>query len=231
MGVALVTVDAPSVSAGTSNDGTALQSALAREVQAMSTNPSPEALPEPIYDVAIGAYKVAAYDGLIGPADIVKLNRALYQSSYTRSEYARPDTQDFRHWAVPIDLGMAQAMPIHAPALTALRQFDPAHRYRMYRCYVNVAQYGDMLFSHTDCEPGSGELTGLWYICEHWDPEWGGETMFFDHNMDVRAAIQPRPARFAVFNGEIPHVGRPPNRVCYASRFTLAMKFERVGAA
>ncbi|HRD72804.1 MAG TPA: hypothetical protein PK027_05145 [Aquimonas sp.] len=45
--------------------------------------------------------------------------------------------------------------------------------------------------------------------------------------MDVRAAIMPRPGRLALFHGDIPHAGRPPNRICYALRYTLAMKFER----
>ena len=56
---------------------------------------------------------------------------------------------------------------------------------------------GDMLFTHTDAHPGAGELTALWYICDRWDHEWGGETMFYDQHMDVRAAITPRPGRLA----------------------------------
>jgi hypothetical protein len=33
-----------------------------------------------------------------------------------------------------------------------------------------------------------------------------------------------------VFDGAIKHVGRPPNRICYAPRYTFAIKFERVAA-
>lgn len=182
----------------------------------------------PSHDVAIGALRVLAFDGLLNAQDQATLHQVLKQSAYTRSEFALPETAEYRHWAVDIDLAVAARLPIRAAADRALAHFDSAHRYRLYRCYVNVAQYGDMLFSHTDCLPGAGELTGLWYVCERWEADWGGETMFFDHDMDVRAAIQPRPGRFALFNGEIPHAGRPPNRVCYASRFTLAMKFERL---
>ena len=36
----------------------------------------------------------------------------------------------------------------------------------------------------------------------------------------------PKPGRLVVFDGAIKHVGRPPNRICYAPRFTFAIKLE-----
>jgi Rps23 Pro-64 3,4-dihydroxylase Tpa1-like proline 4-hydroxylase len=185
-------------------------------------------IPAPTYDVTIDGGRVQAWDGLLSPADQDQLHRVLQNSSYARTEIARPDTADYRHWAVDIDLAAATRMPIYAPALAAIDSRFAGKRMRLYRCYVNVAHFGDMLYMHEDCAPGAGELTGLWYLCDRWDPEWGGETLFFDASKDVRAAIQPRPGRFALFSGEITHVGRPPNRICHASRFTLAMKFELV---
>lgn len=183
---------------------------------------------EPTLRHHIGARRVWAYDNLLAPSDLAQLHRIVQEAGFTRSEIARPDTADYRHWAAEISLDIAARMPISPAANRVLADFAPGHGYRLYRCYVNVASYGDMLFTHTDCLPGAGELTGLWYICTQWDPEWGGETMFYDDAMDTAAAIQPRPGRFAVFNGEIPHVGRPPNRVCFHPRYTLAMKFERI---
>ncbi|WP_334131752.1 2OG-Fe(II) oxygenase [Silanimonas lenta] len=183
-------------------------------------------LPEPVHDVRIGSGRVLAWDGLLPPERHAELHAALQEASYTRSEIARPDTADYRHWAAEIDLGVAAGLPVTGLALQAIAATFPGRRYRLYRCYVNVAHFGDMLFSHEDCLPGAGELTGLWYVCDRWDHEWGGETLFFDEAREVRAAIQPRPGRFALFNGEITHVGRPPNRACYLPRYTLAMKFE-----
>ncbi len=185
-------------------------------------------LPAPIHDVRIDDGRVMAWDDLLPPTDAARLHGLLLQSAYTRSEIARPDTAEYRHWAVEIDLDVARQMPTYAPAMRAVHAMGATSPMRLYRCYVNVAHYGDMLFMHEDCLPGAGELTGLWYLCDRWDPEWGGETMFFDRHKEVRAAIQPRPGRFALFNGEITHVGRPPNRACYAPRYTLAMKFEPV---
>lgn len=50
--------------------------------------------------------------------------------------------------------------------------------------------------------------------------------MLYDHNQDAVACVTPRPGRLAIFDGTILHAGRPPNRICYAPRYTLAFKLE-----
>jgi len=64
----------------------------------------------------------------------------------------------------------------------------------------------------------------LWYIAPGWNVGWSGETMLYDHNQDAVACVTPRPGRLAIFDGTILHAGRPPNRICYAPRYTLAFK-------
>jgi SM-20-related protein len=83
-----------------------------------------------------------------------------------------------------------------------------------------------MLFTHTDCLPTSRELTALWFLMDRWDVEWGGETLFFTDDGDAEFVATPKPGRLVVFDGAIRHVGRPPNRVCYAARYTFAIKLE-----
>lgn len=177
---------------------------------------------------SIDGKRVAVYDGLLPPEALVKLNMAVAAAGYTRTEVARPETAMYRHWAAEIDISAMGAMPFAAPTRLAVDAFAGPRAYRPYRCYVNAAHYGDMLFTHTDCLPGGGELTALWYICEHWDVEWGGETLFFDANEEVGAAVRPRPGRLVVFDSELRHAGRPPNRICPASRYTLAIKLEPI---
>ena len=111
-------------------------------------------LPLPIHDVRIDGGRVMAWDGLMPAADASRLHGLLLQSSYTRSEIARPDTADYRHWATEISPASLAAMPLFAPSMAAVAAHDPAHRYRVYRSYVNVSHFGDMLFTHTDCLPG-----------------------------------------------------------------------------
>jgi Rps23 Pro-64 3,4-dihydroxylase Tpa1-like proline 4-hydroxylase len=81
------------------------------------------------------------------------------------------------------------------------------------------------LFTHTDCLPEQNELTALVYVSDEWNIEWGGETLFFDENDDCAFACTPKPGRVVVFHGAIKHVGRPPTRLCYKPRYTLAYKF------
>lgn len=172
---------------------------------------------------------MAAYDGLLANDALARLHAAIAGAGFTRTEIARAETAAFKHWISEIPLPAMASMPFVAPTFAALAQFEPARRFRAYRCYVNSAQYGDMLFTHTDCLPGAGEITALWFICERWDPEWGGETLFFDADGDARAAVSPRPGRLVLFDGELPHCGRPPSRICTEARYTLAIKLEPVG--
>jgi SM-20-related protein len=185
-------------------------------------------MPQPTYTAEIDGRRVAVYDGLLPEDELLKLWTVLGRAGFTRTEVARPETAEYKHWATEIQVATLPSMPFLAPTMAAVRQFAPSLDYRAYRSYVNVAHYGDMLFTHTDCLPGAGEITALWYVCDQWDHEWGGETVFFDANRDVRAAVSPKPGRLALFDGDLLHAGRPPNRICYAPRYTLALKLERI---
>jgi SM-20-related protein len=186
-------------------------------------------LPRATYVEQVEGSRISVFDGLVGPADLAALHRTLQGAGYARSEFARPETEEHRHWAAELPLGQLPTFPLTPPTLAAVAVHTGGQAYEPFRSYVNVALYGDMLYSHVDCAPGVGELTALWYVCERWDHEWGGETVFFDSRNDVRAAVSPKPGRLAVFDGEVRHAGRAPNRICHATRFTLAIKFKRAG--
>lgn len=154
--------------------------------------------------------------------------QALARAPFTRTEIARPDTAGYKHWATEIKLESLRQQPIYALTLEAVESVWGAQAFRPHRAYTNVASYGDVLFSHVDCLPDQHDLTALWYLCEEWDVEWGGETVFFDRRDEIACAVRPRPGRLVVFDGAIKHAGRPPSRICYAPRYTLAIKLERV---
>ena len=178
--------------------------------------------------VDIDGRRVHVFDGLI--ADAGEYEQALGKAFFTRTEIARPDTAGYRHWVTETRLDALARQPILAATQRAIAAGSPA-AYRPYRAYTNVASYGDVLFTHVDCLPGANELTALWFMCGRWDIEWGGETVFFDASDEIAFAVLPRPGRLVVFDGAIKHVGRPPSRVCFAPRYTFAIKFERVAAA
>lgn len=175
----------------------------------------------------IDGRKIVVYDGLIPQVAVENLTAVLEQSSYTHNEIARPDTAQFKHWAVNLTLKEAEGLPIFKPSVDATQPFcSGSDKYRIYRSYCNYASYGDMLFTHTDAMPGSKELTALWFIAKEWNVEWGGETLFFNEQQDAEFVASPKPGRLVVFDGSILHVGRPPNRICFAPRFTFAFKLE-----
>jgi SM-20-related protein len=168
---------------------------------------------------------IRVFDGLL--PNVSEYVQVLSRAAFTRSEIARPDTAGYRHWATEVKLEALARQPIFDITQQAVRTFDrPGTVYKPYRAYTNVASYGDMLFTHTDCLPDQHDLTALWYLCDSWDIEWGGETLFFDAKDDVACAVIPKPGRLVVFDGAIKHVGRPPNRICYTPRYTFAIKFE-----
>jgi len=172
---------------------------------------------------------IYVYDDLVDTGIVDQICTALEGSAFTLTEIARPDTEDYRHWANNMKLEAAQHLPLLQPTILACQPFcQDGSRFRLYRAYTNCNRYGDMLFPHTDCLPGQRELTALWFMARDWDPDWGGETLFFNEQQDAEFVVSPRPGRLVIFEGEISHCGRPPNRICYRARYTLAMKFERV---
>lgn len=176
--------------------------------------------------VQVDGRSIRVYDDLVPRPHIKQLTDAFLGANFVRDEVARPDTAQYRHWVLNIPLDTARQLAVYEPTLTVVDEFEENNRYRIYRCYCNYAAFGDMLFTHTDVAPESRGLTVLWYIAPEWNVEWGGETLFYNAQMDAEAVVSPRPGRLVIFDGRIPHVGRPPNRVCYAPRFTLAFKLE-----
>lgn len=184
--------------------------------------------PQPSRETRIDGLPVAVFDDLVPTAAVAQIKRILDESPFQRNEVARPDTAQYRHWANNISVEAAANLPFYQPTLDASARFGSAGGYRIYRTYTNFASYGDMLFSHTDCLPGAGELTALWFITDRWDLEWGGETLFFNAAGDADFVVSPRPGRLVVFHGEIRHCGRPPSRICTEPRYTLAFKLEPI---
>ena len=190
----------------------------------MTSNP---AAPASSRELLIDGRPLRVFDGLL--PNVGEYVQGLARAMFTRTEFARPETAEHKHWATEIKLEALMRQPIFEVTRLAVDGFaGPGFGYRPYRAYTNVASYGDMLFTHTDCLPDQHDLTALWYLCEHWDLEWGGETMFYDAQDEIACAVRPQPGRLVIFDGAIKHVGRPPNRICYAPRYTFAIKFERV---
>lgn len=175
---------------------------------------------------------VFVFDGLIPDTDLAQYVDSLEKSLFSRTEVADLDRPDrgLRHWICELPLPNLAQLPIWAATERAVACARPGEQYRPNRAYTNYASYGDVLYTHTDCLPHKRGLTALWFLSTEWDPEWGGETMFFDASSDAMFCVSPKPGRLVVFDGAIPHAGRPPTRICYKPRYTFAIKLEAVPA-
>ncbi|MGH7016591.1 MAG: hypothetical protein ACRED8_05840, partial [Caulobacteraceae bacterium] len=92
------------------------------------------------------------------------------------------------------------------------------------RCYANGYPSGAEGGVHLDSNLPT-HFTAIYYPHLAWNPNWAGETLFFDaEGADVIAAVYPRPNRLAVFPGVIPHVARAVSRACPELRITLMFK-------
>jgi Rps23 Pro-64 3,4-dihydroxylase Tpa1-like proline 4-hydroxylase len=185
---------------------------------------------ESIRRTTVEGFDLAVFDGFVPLADIQKVTSRLSHSPFTRSERASDLTADYRHFAYETPLETLNSLSMWSATKRALEIMRPGKTFKPYRAYINFASFGDMLFTHFDCQPSHVDyFTALWYLCDTWDVEWGGETMFFDAQGDAQAAVTPKPGRLCIFDGRIRHAGRPPNRVCYAPRYTFAIKLAPEG--
>lgn len=173
---------------------------------------------------SIDGRRIFVLDDVVPQEDAAALHLIVSHRQFTKTERASNAHADYTHWVTHVDLDAAARLAVAAAARRAVGELFPGDR-TMFRAYCNVAQFGDMLFAHRDCAPGKTDITALYYVCVEWNIDWGGETVFFDDAGDAVFAVTPRPRRMVVFDGAIRHVGRPPNRICFEPRYTLAMKF------
>jgi hypothetical protein len=179
---------------------------------------------KPSRAVRIAERDVFVFDGLVPVEESARYFVAISQASFKRTESARPDSIEYRHWVCEMPLENLPRTSLWAATEQAVLQVRPNERFLPYRVYTNYSSFGDTLLTHVDAVAGSRELTALWYLCERWDTEWGGETLFYDASGDAQVAVSPKPARLLLFDGAIRHAGKPPNRNCPVGRYTFAIK-------
>ena len=95
------------------------------------------------------------------------------------------------------------------------------------RCYANAYPYGCDGTLHLDSVDSTSK-TIILYPNTEWNPNWGGETVFFYDNMeDILFSCYPRPNRILSFPGNILHVARGVSRSCPLLRTTLMFKTQK----
>ena len=133
------------------------------------------------------------------------------------------DPEWFQHAGVP-----GSEDPIYLDILNYLEQNCPGMppRANLYSSYINVLREGNDPGIHVDAPYFvEDNHTVLIYMNPQWDPQWGGETIFFNHDLDAVRLCQPRPGRVVIFDGRIPHTGRPPTPKYKHNRYILTYKY------
>lgn len=92
------------------------------------------------------------------------------------------------------------------------------------RCYANRHTFGTEGFIHTDTER-TQDQTCVVYLNEDWNPDWGGETNFYNADKtEIIKSVLPMFGRTAVFPGNVPHCARGLTKICPKVRTTLMFK-------
>ena len=167
---------------------------------------------------------LVALDGAVPKALVEGARDALEQrAAFRRVEQSSPNA-DQRHLVTDHDAAAFCATPLYERISMLVRLFFPAkHALTPARIYTNAMMFGDVAHIHRD--GGHEGCTALLYANERWDPSLSGETMFFSEQEQARHAILPKPGRLLLFVASIKHCGRPPSRIFWGQRLTLAIKF------
>lgn len=93
------------------------------------------------------------------------------------------------------------------------------------RVYAVGHAFGGGGGMHRDNEEDPSLFSFVYYAHQHWDADWGGETVFFDNlGRDVVQAVHPIPGRVIYFRGDAQHAARPPSRECPILRSVFVFK-------
>ena len=92
------------------------------------------------------------------------------------------------------------------------------------KCIVNLVKPLDVNFIHVHPD----QLVALYYVNITWNPEWGGETLFYKEDRKTISLASPyTPNKLIFFDGKIPHTIKAQNLIGPSYRFTLSIFFNK----
>ena len=188
---------------------------------------------------------VHVFENALTPESHAQMSAYLRGPGWAYGAYSDAETRGVRYWYKHF-AGMALRADEVSDAASAeaeLAAFPPIaamwsairNRYmpdcELIRSYANGYPYGADGGVHLDADVAD-HLTALYFAHPRWEPNWGGETVFFDRDLkDIVATAYARPNRLVIFPGDLPHVARGVSRACEELRITLMFKARRHVAA
>lgn len=101
---------------------------------------------------------------------------------------------------------------------------------RLYECEYTANGYGNEGHPHHDSPRSdlrAGHIAAIVYCNPEWKIEWAGETVIFDEDTEVAAAVLPKPGRITFIHSDPLHVARGVSRICPWPRRVLVYKMWR----
>jgi SM-20-related protein len=164
-------------------------------------------------------------DDFIDPAMVTAIGSDLKTMHFVRKEKSRLGVPGLASSA-NIDTALLPRDPFFLRLRAIAEKLFPGEALHDQRAYVNSAVYGDSYYIHRDSPADSNNVTVLYYANLVWEPDWGGETIFYKDDNDAVLAVSPRPGRLVISRGAILHRGTVPSQDCYEARLTIAYKLD-----
>ena len=93
------------------------------------------------------------------------------------------------------------------------------------RVLGNSMRFGAFTFVHQDASQTDDVLSVLYCVNSEWDPNWGGELLFFNQDLEATACVSYRPGRAILFPANLFHRANVPYRQCTETRFSLSIRY------
>lgn len=167
-------------------------------------------------------------DNFIDPEMVTAIGADLKTMPFLRKEKSRADVPGLASSA-NIDSALLPTDPFFLRLRAIAEKMFPGEVLHDTRAYVNSAVPGDSYYIHRDSPEGSKDVTVLYYANLNWQPDWGGETIFYKDDYDAVLAVSPRSGRIVVSRGAILHRASVPTLDCHEQRLTIAYKLRSDG--
>ncbi|WP_394212637.1 2OG-Fe(II) oxygenase [Enterovibrio calviensis] len=174
----------------------------------------------------VGLEKIYIFDDLFSKKQIERFGAVVSNAAFTFLHASRADTVKYREWCASFSVSDFMSHPLHKASIKVAKHFSGNKKLKCYDVFSSASTFGDMSFIHSD-STNSGDISILYYANSKWDPEWGGETIFYTERKDAALVVSVKPGRLIVFNGNVLHRAGTPTKLCPEVRITLSMRFEK----
>lgn len=132
----------------------------------------------------------------------------------------------------PTDGGVGDVSRLPEPFNRLWEQVKPhvGENTELFKVYINAHTYGVEDNIHTDDDRIPKGKTVIVYLCNRWNPEWAGQTVFYNERdifeKDIVYSCLPKYNRMVIFDKSIPHAVAPMSRRYMGLRLTCMFKVE-----